>query len=107
MARLASFNSDTGWPMLYMEVQIIPSIEGLDVIYVQSISSWMDPILAYIRDGKLLPDPSEARKIKVRSSKFTILNDELYMRGVFPTLLEVSRFRVCHIRVTRDPWRSL
>ena len=45
----------------------------------------MDPILAYIRDGKLLPNQSKARNIKVRSSRFTILNDELYKKGVFPT----------------------
>ena len=41
----------------------------------------MDPIVTYIKDGTLPPDPSEARKIKVRSFKFTILNDELYKRG--------------------------
>ena len=85
VARLASSNSDVGRPRLYIEVQIIPSIEGLDVTYVQSKSSWMDPILAYIRDGKLLPNQSEARNIRVRSSRFTILNDELYKKGVFPT----------------------
>ena len=85
VARLASSNSDVGRPRLYIEVQIIPSIEGLDVAYVQSKSSWMDPILAYIRDGKLLPNQSEARNIRVRSSRFTILNDELYKKGVFPT----------------------
>ena len=43
----------------------------------------MDPIITYIEDGTLLLDPSEARKIKVRSSRFTTLNDELYKRG-FP-----------------------
>ena len=85
VARLASSNSDVGRPRLYIEVQIIPSIEGLDVTYVQSKSSWMDPILAFIRDGKLLPNQSEARNIRVRSSRFTILNDELYKKGVFPT----------------------
>ena len=85
VARLASSNSDVGRPRLYIEVQIIPSIEGFNVAYVQSKSSWMDPILAYIRDGKLLPNQSEARNIRVRSSRFTILNDELYKKGVFPT----------------------
>lgn len=41
----------------------------------------MDPILAYIKDERLPSDPSEARKIRVRLSRFTILNDELYKRG--------------------------
>ncbi|XP_075670112.1 uncharacterized protein LOC142639860 [Castanea sativa] len=41
----------------------------------------MDPILAYIRDGKLPLNLSVARKFRVRSSRFMILNDELYKRG--------------------------
>ena len=32
-------------------------------------------------DGMLPLEPSEARKVKVRLFKFTILNDELYKRG--------------------------
>ena len=34
----------------------------------------MDPIITYIRDGTLLPDLSEARKIRLRLSRFTIIN---------------------------------
>ena len=41
----------------------------------------MDPIITYIKDDNLPVDPSEAKKVKVRSSRFTILNDELYKRG--------------------------
>ena len=48
----------------------------------------MDPIITYIKDGNLPADPSKARKIKVRSSKFTILNDELYKRGFLQTYLK-------------------
>ena len=64
-----------------MEVQNLPRIEGFDVSYVQSKGSWIDPIVTYIRDGTLPVNPSEARKIRVRSSRFMILNDELYKRG--------------------------
>ena len=42
----------------------------------------MNPIITYIKDGTLSPDPSEARKIRVKSSRFTILNDKLYKRGL-------------------------
>ena len=41
----------------------------------------MDPILTYIKTGNLPLDPTEARKVKIKSSRFTILNDELYKRG--------------------------
>ncbi|XP_075670434.1 uncharacterized protein LOC142640245 [Castanea sativa] len=81
VARLASSDTNEGQPKLYMEVQHLPSIEGFDVSYIQSGGSWMDPIITYIRDGNLLVEPSEARKVKVRSSRFTILNDKLYKRG--------------------------
>ena len=79
--RLASSNSNEGRPRLYMEVQNLPCIEGFNVSYVQSKGSWIDPIVTYIRDGTLPENPSEARKIRVRLSRFTILNDELYKRG--------------------------
>ena len=58
----------------------------------------MDPIITYIKDGTLPPDPLKARKIRVRLSRFITLNDELYKRG-FPTLLEVPRLQGCYIRV--------
>ena len=64
-----------------MEVHHLPSIEGFDVNYVKSIESWMDPIIMYIKDGNLPANPLDARKVKVRSPRFTILNDELYKRG--------------------------
>ena len=72
VARLASSNNGIGQLGLYMEVQTISSIEVLDVAYVQSKGSWMDLILAYIKDGRLLSDPLGARKIRVRSFRFII-----------------------------------
>ena len=65
VARLASSNSGTRQPGLYMEVQTIPSIEGLDVVYVQSKGNWMDLILVYIRDGRLSFDLSEEDQSQV------------------------------------------
>ena len=41
----------------------------------------MDLIVTYIKTSNLPLDPTEARKVKIRSSRFTILNDELYKRG--------------------------
>jgi len=81
VAKLASSNDNIERPGLYMEEQVGPSIERLHVSHIQFANSWMDQILTYIRDGKLPLDSSEARKVKVRSSRFTILNYELYKRG--------------------------
>ena len=41
----------------------------------------MDPIITYIKDDNLPANPLEAMRVKIRSSRFTILNDELYKRG--------------------------
>jgi len=64
-----------------VEVQYLPNFEGLEVSCVLSGKCWIDPIVTYIKDGSLLSDPVEAQKVKIRSSRFTILNDELYKRG--------------------------
>ena len=41
----------------------------------------MDPTLSYIKDGQLLSNLSEAKKVKVKATRFTVMNDELYKRG--------------------------
>ena len=41
----------------------------------------MDPILSYIRDSQLPSDLSEAKKVRVRVVRFTVVNGELYKRG--------------------------
>ena len=41
----------------------------------------MTPIISFLQDGPFPQDAEEAKKIKKRAAKFTILNDTLYMRG--------------------------
>ena len=42
---------------------------------------WTSPILSFLWDGRLPPNPEEAKKIQKRAIRFTILTDELYKRG--------------------------
>ena len=81
VAKLASLDIDEGRCRLYMEVQNLPSIDSFDVNHIQLKACYMDPIVTYIRNGNLPTNPTEARKVKVMSSRFTILNDKLYKRG--------------------------
>ena len=46
-----------------------------------SESSWMTPILSFLQDRWLLQDVEEARKVRKRVARFTILNNTLYKRG--------------------------
>ena len=65
-----------------MEVQKRPSIEEFHTFAVQSKNNnWMTPILSFLRDGQLLANVEEARKVRKRVARFTILNDAMYKRG--------------------------
>ena len=41
----------------------------------------MTPILSFLQDGQLPPNIKEAKKVRKRTTRFTILNDALYKRG--------------------------
>ena len=43
--------------------------------------SWMTPITKYLEEGTLLADPVEARKLKVKSIRFVLIQGMLYKRG--------------------------
>ena len=66
---------------LAMEIQKHPSIEEAPTLTIQSTNSWMTPIISFLLDGHLPQDTDEAKKIKKRAARFTILNDTLYKRG--------------------------
>ena len=63
------------------EIQYLPSIDIPDVLQVQNEGSWMAPIILYLKDGTLPEGKDEARKLRVRSAKYILLNDILYKRG--------------------------
>ena len=41
----------------------------------------MTPIISFLQDGHLPQDVKEARKVRKRAARFTVLNDTLYKRG--------------------------
>ena len=63
------------------EVQKCPNIEKIPTFAIQSENSWMNPILSFLQDGRLPQDVEEARKVRKRAARFTIMNDSLYKRG--------------------------
>ena len=71
-----------------LEVRISPSIgEEIKVMRASTEESWMDPILAYIRDGILPEDKRQARKLKCRAARYTLLDGVIYRRGFTLLLL--------------------
>ncbi|XP_075633862.1 uncharacterized protein LOC142606386 [Castanea sativa] len=81
VAKMASSIEEPTNKEILMEIQKYPSIEEVPVFPIQNIGGWMAPIVSYLQNGHLPHDSMEARKIKARAARFTILNDTLYKRG--------------------------
>ncbi|XP_050259677.1 uncharacterized protein LOC126704691 [Quercus robur] len=63
------------------EIQYLPSIDFLEVQQIKGEENWMTPILSYLKDGKLPERKDEARKLRVRSAKYVLMDEVLYKRG--------------------------
>ena len=81
VSKLASSDKGGISTNLEMEVQKHPSIEEMPMFAVEKASSWMMPIMSFIQDGHLPQDATEAKKVRKRAARFTILNDTLYKIG--------------------------
>ena len=64
-----------------MEEQEFSNIEEFQTFPVHTRSGWKDPILSFLRDGRLPSSPKEAKKVQKRVVRFTVLNGELYKWG--------------------------
>ena len=63
------------------EVQYMPSIDVPEVQQVDNRENWMTPIISYLKDGRLLEEKDEARKVRVRSARYVLMN-KCYTREV-------------------------
>ena len=81
ISKLASLEEGGLSKNLTVEIQKHPSIEEGPTLAIQSMNSLMTPIISFLQDGHLPQDTDEAKKIKKRAARFTILNDTLYKRG--------------------------
>ena len=63
------------------EVQYLPSIDLPKILQVRNEVNWMTPIVSYLKDGSLPEGKDEARKLRVQSTRYVLLNDVLYKRG--------------------------
>ncbi|XP_030941985.1 uncharacterized protein LOC115967011 [Quercus lobata] len=81
VSKLASSEEGKTSTDMTIEIQKHPSIEEVAVFSIQSTDTWMTPIISFLQDGHLPQNADEARKVKKRAARFTILNDVLYKRG--------------------------
>ncbi|KZV35137.1 hypothetical protein F511_06843 [Dorcoceras hygrometricum] len=52
-----------------------------NIFCAQEEPSWKDDIINYLKHGTLPTDRAEARKLRMRAARFTIIDGELYKRG--------------------------
>uniref|UniRef100_A0A2N9F5Z7 Uncharacterized protein n=1 Tax=Fagus sylvatica TaxID=28930 RepID=A0A2N9F5Z7_FAGSY len=78
LAKLTSSDEATDQ---YVEVQHSPSHLEKEVSPIDVSNSWMTPIVNYLEDETLPSDLVEARKLKVRSTRFILIQGVLYKRG--------------------------
>ena len=63
------------------EVQYMPSTDLPEVQQIGSEENWTTPIVGYLKEGKLPQGRDEARKLRIKSAKYILMDDMLYKRG--------------------------
>ena len=48
-----------------------------EVEQIQGEENWIAPIVAYLKEGRLL----EARRLRIRSARYVLIDEVLYKRG--------------------------
>ena len=63
------------------EVQYMPSMDFPKVQQIWGEENWMTPIVGYLKEGKFPQGRDEARKLRIKSAKYILMDDVLYKRG--------------------------
>ena len=61
----------------------MPSIDHPEVEQIQGEENWIALIVAYLKEGRLL----EARRLRIRSARYVLIDEVLYKRGFFQPYL--------------------
>ncbi|XP_077249171.1 uncharacterized protein LOC143888615 [Tasmannia lanceolata] len=67
LSKMAS-SGTTNWGNVYTEILSHPSIKKEEIAHIVHETTWMDPIIQYLRDGTLPEDRKEARRITAKSA---------------------------------------
>ena len=65
----------------FNEIQYMPSIDFPKVQQIENKGNWMTPIVTYLKDRRLPEKKDEARKVRVRSTRYVLMDKVLYKRG--------------------------
>uniref|UniRef100_A0A803LBG1 RNase H type-1 domain-containing protein n=1 Tax=Chenopodium quinoa TaxID=63459 RepID=A0A803LBG1_CHEQI len=65
-------------PLVHLTAPSIDAASTPDIMEITTEDNWTMPILKYLRDDALPDDPLEARKIRYKASRYTILHNVLF-----------------------------
>ena len=68
-------------------VQYMPSINLPEMLQIEGDENWITPIVSYLKDERLPEVKDEARKLKVKSARYILMDEVLYKRGFSQPLL--------------------
>ena len=68
-------------------VQYMLSIDLLEMLQIEGDENWMTPIVSYLKNGRLPEEKDEARKLRVKSARYILMDEVLYKRGFSQPLL--------------------
>ncbi|VVA35147.1 PREDICTED: rve domain-containing, partial [Prunus dulcis] len=81
LARLASAINDKVGRKVPVEILAQPSTVASERCTVRYEDTWMSHIYLYLTNGTLPEDKAQARKLRYRSARYTVINNVLYKRG--------------------------
>ncbi|RDX88999.1 hypothetical protein CR513_29338, partial [Mucuna pruriens] len=95
-----------------------PTIDMPKIQHNERRETWMDPIIEYLKNGKLLDDSADSLKIRKEAPKYTLIEQHLYRQGFSYPLLRCvdndealcQRFADVHqappeqLHVVASPW---
>ena len=63
------------------EIQYMPSIDLPEVQQIEGKENWMTPIVTYLKEGRHQERKDEARKLRIKSAKYVLIDEVLYKKG--------------------------
>ena len=64
------------------EIQYMPSIDLPEILQIEGEENWMTPIVSYLKDGRLLKRKDEAKKLRVKSTRYVLMDEVLVFLSV-------------------------
>ena len=89
MAKLALTRDVKLLDVVSVEFLAEPSIKPrLEIMELTEEPSWMDPIIAYMKNGDFPEEKTEARILQLKATRYELYDEKLYRRGYSMPLLK-------------------